>query len=227
MTPLPFWLMMASRASAVFPVCRSPMTSSRWPRPMLTIESTALMPVSSGSRTGWRAMTPGAILSMAPNSLVAIGPLPSMGCPRALITRPTMSSPTGTDMMRRVRLTSSPSLIFAKSPMSTAPTESSSRLRAMPITPWGRSSSSPAMQRSRPWMRAMPSPRDRMVPTSETSTPALKPPSCSRMILVISSARMSIQSPKLCPPAVHAARAAASARCRRRRGLPCGGAGPP
>ena len=187
--------MMASRASAVLPVWRSPMTSSRCPRPMLTMESTALMPVSRGSRTGWRSMTPGAMRSMAPYSLVVMGPLPSMGWPRALTTRPTMSSPTGTDMMRRVRLTSSPSRISAYSPMSTAPTESSSRLSAIPITPCGSSRSSPAMQRSRPWMRAMPSPTERMVPTSATSTPEVKPPSCSRMILVISSARISIPTP--------------------------------
>ena len=44
------------------------------------------------------------------------------------------------------------------------------------MTPWGSSSSSPAMQRSRPWMRAMPSPTERTVPTSATSTPAVKPP---------------------------------------------------
>ena len=40
------------------------------------------------------------------------------------------------------------------------------------MTPWGSSSSSPAMQRSRPWMRAMPSPTESTVPTSATSTPA-------------------------------------------------------
>ena len=40
-----FWLMMASIATAVFPVWRSPMINSRWPRPMGTKESTALIPV--------------------------------------------------------------------------------------------------------------------------------------------------------------------------------------
>ena len=47
---LPFWLMMVSTATAVLPVWRSPMISSRWPRPM-TIESIALMPVCSGCDT--------------------------------------------------------------------------------------------------------------------------------------------------------------------------------
>ena len=78
-TPLPFWLMMVSMAMAVLPVWRSPISSSRWPRPMLTMASMALMPVSSGSRTGFRSTTPGAMRSMGPYSLVAMGPLPSMG----------------------------------------------------------------------------------------------------------------------------------------------------
>src|SRR5688572_5798343 len=99
------------------------------------------------------------------------------------------------DMMRPVRLTWSPSLMSVTSPMSTAPTESSSRFSAMPEMLPGNSSSSPAMQRSRPCRRAIPSPTESTVPTSDTSTPAAKPPSCSRMILVISSARMSISSP--------------------------------
>ena len=52
MTPLPFWLMIVSRATAVLPVWRSPMMSSRWPRPMGTMPSMDLMPVCSGSLTG-------------------------------------------------------------------------------------------------------------------------------------------------------------------------------
>ena len=62
--------------------------------------------------------------------MVSIGPLPSIGWPSALTTRPTSASPTGTDMMRPVRLTWSPSLISCDSPSSTAPTLSSSRLSA-------------------------------------------------------------------------------------------------
>ena len=52
MTSCPFWLMIASIATAVLPVCRSPMISSRWPRPIGTIASIALSPVCSGSLTG-------------------------------------------------------------------------------------------------------------------------------------------------------------------------------
>ena len=65
---------------------------------------------------------PGAMRSIGMNVLVPIGPLPSMGCPSALTTRPSSSSPTGTEMMRPVRLTMSPSLISVYSPRSTAPT---------------------------------------------------------------------------------------------------------
>ena len=63
-TSPPFWLMIVSSAIAVLPVWRSPMMSSRWPRPIGIIASIALMPVCSGSFTGWRAMMPGALISM-------------------------------------------------------------------------------------------------------------------------------------------------------------------
>src|SRR5213596_1332156 len=191
-TSLSPWLMMASTATAVFPVCRSPMISSRWPRPMGTIASIALSPVCSGSFTGCRSTTPGASRSMGRNCLVPIGPLPSIGWPSALTTRPSISSPTGTEMMRLVRLTGPPSLMALNSPRSTAPTLSSSRFSAMPKTPCGNSSISPAMAFSTPCTRAMPSPIEMMLPTSATSTSTAKLPICSRMILDISSALMSI-----------------------------------
>ncbi len=41
--------MIVSMAMAVLPVLRSPMISSRWPRPIGVIASIALMPVCSGS----------------------------------------------------------------------------------------------------------------------------------------------------------------------------------
>jgi hypothetical protein len=46
--------MIVSIAIVVLPVLRSPMISSRWPRPIGVIESMALMPVCSGSCTGLR-----------------------------------------------------------------------------------------------------------------------------------------------------------------------------
>ena len=59
----------------VLPVWRSPMISSRWPRPIGIIESMALMPVCSGSLTGWRSTTPGALNSTGRNCVGLDGAL--------------------------------------------------------------------------------------------------------------------------------------------------------
>ncbi len=58
-----FWFRMASSATAVLPVWRSPMISSRWPRPIGISASTALRPVAIGSLTDLRGMMPGAFTS--------------------------------------------------------------------------------------------------------------------------------------------------------------------
>ena len=76
--------MMVSSAMAVLPVWRSPMISSRWPRPIGIMPSMALMPVCSGCLTRWRSMTPGAMRSIGFVLSVAIGPLPSMGWPERI-----------------------------------------------------------------------------------------------------------------------------------------------
>src|ERR1700746_990172 len=59
MTPWPFWFRMVSMAIAVLPVLRSPMISSRWPRPMGVMASMALMPVCNGSCTRFCARNAG------------------------------------------------------------------------------------------------------------------------------------------------------------------------
>src|SRR3954464_13576158 len=46
-------LMIVSTAIAVLPVWRSPMMSSRWPRPIGISPSIAFRPVCIGSVTGW------------------------------------------------------------------------------------------------------------------------------------------------------------------------------
>src|ERR671919_74487 len=69
----PRWLRIVSTTSAVLPVWRSPMISSRWPRPIGIMESIALMPVWTGSFTGCRSTTPGALNSSGRRSLVLIG----------------------------------------------------------------------------------------------------------------------------------------------------------
>src|SRR5512134_277446 len=190
MTPAPFWLMIVSVATAVFPVCRSPMMSSRCPRPIGIIASMAFRPVWSGSFTGCRLTMPGALISTRRKSFVSMGPRPSTGCPRALTTRPTMASPHGTSTMRPVRRTVSPSLISWSSPRRTTPTLSSSRLSTMPRTSPGNSRSSPAIAFSRPWTRAIPSSTERTTPVSATSMRFSYPLIWLFRISVISSARM-------------------------------------
>src|SRR5918999_362451 len=59
----PRWLMIVSRTIVLLPVWRSPMISSRWPRPIGIIASIALMPVWSGSWKGWPSAVPGATKS--------------------------------------------------------------------------------------------------------------------------------------------------------------------
>src|SRR5207302_10534061 len=81
------------------------------PLPIGIMESIALMPVCSGVSTGWRVTTPGATFSTGAYSVVLIGPLPSIGSPNALTTRPTSASPTGTWMILPVVRTWSPSLM--------------------------------------------------------------------------------------------------------------------
>jgi len=53
-TPVSRLLMIVSSAIAVLPVWRSPMISSRCPRPIGIIESIAFSPVCIGCSTGWR-----------------------------------------------------------------------------------------------------------------------------------------------------------------------------
>ena len=57
------WLIMVSTPIVVLPVERSPMISSRWPRPIGIIASMAMMPVCTGWLTDRRLMMPGAIFS--------------------------------------------------------------------------------------------------------------------------------------------------------------------
>src|SRR5438270_6364419 len=163
------WFRIVSMQIAVLPVERSPMISSRWPRPTFVIESIALIPVWSGSFAGWRSMTPGALNSSDRVSDALIGPFPSSGLPRGSTTRPSSPSPTGTLATLPVRRTGSPSRTCCHSPKSAQPTSSSSRLNASPTTPCSRSSISIATAFSRPYTRAMPSPIWSTVPTSERS----------------------------------------------------------
>src|SRR5215469_1236948 len=160
------WLMIVSMAIAVLPVCRSPMISSRWPRPIGVIASMALIPVCSGSLTFWRCTTDGACSSRARSSVPSISPLPSSGTPSGSTTRPRNPSPTGTDSTSPVRRTCWPSSTLAKSPRMTTPISRTSRFSASPRIPPGNSSSSFAIAEGSPSTRAIPSPASATVPTS-------------------------------------------------------------
>src|SRR3954449_9153221 len=183
------WFRIVSTAIAVLPVERSPMINSRWPRPTFVIESIALIPVWSGSLTGWRSITPGAFHSTGRVSAESIGPSPSSGFPSGSTTRPSSASPTGTEATCPVRRTGSPSVTCSHSPKSATPTLSSSRLKARPVTPGSSSSISSATQFSRPWTRAMPSPTCSTAPTSARLDSVSKFSIRSFRIDVISSGR--------------------------------------
>src|ERR671914_620811 len=219
MTPESLLLMIVSIAIAVLPVWRSPMISSRWPRPIGIIESIALMPVCIGSFTGWRWTTPGALNSAGRVSVVFTSPLPSSGFPSGSTIRPSSASPTGTSSRRPVRFTWSPSSIWSHSPNSTAPTLSDSRLSASPVTSWGSSSSSIDMTLSRPCTREMPSATDSTVPTSDRSAPpSSRPWMRSLRMLVISSGLICMSLLKrLSPPACEVVRVG----CAPWRQAPC------
>ena len=130
-----------------------------------------LRPVCTGCDTDLRAITPGATFSITSVSLALIGPLPSIGSPSALTTRPISSRPTGTDKMRPVDLTVSPSVMCSYEPKITAPTESRSRFNARPNVLPGNSSISPCITSARPCTRQIPSVTETTVPWVRTSLP--------------------------------------------------------
>ena len=114
-------------------------------------------------------MMPGASDSTGLVSVQPVGPLPSMGWPRAFTMRPIMPSPTGTDTTLPVRITFVPSRIFSESESMTMATVCSSRFMAMPNSPPSNRTSSFAMQLSRPKARTMPSPTVMTVPVSASA----------------------------------------------------------
>ena len=116
---LPLLLMMVSSATAVLPVWRSPMISSRCPRPIGIMVSMALIPVAMGSRTGWRSITPGAMRSSGDELVGGDRALVVDGLAERIHHAADHGVADGTLMMRPVRLTSSPSLISVYSPSST------------------------------------------------------------------------------------------------------------
>ncbi len=134
------------------------MTNSRCPRPIGTKASIAFKPVCKGSKTDCRSITPGAFFSIGRVLSVLISPCPSIACPNGFTTRPIISSPTGTSMIRPVRLTVCPSRILSYVPKITIPTSLDSKFWAIPYVPSENSNNSPAKAFSKPLARAIPSP---------------------------------------------------------------------
>ena len=202
---LPVGLLVDDRveATAVLPVCRSPMISWRWPRPIgghrvdrLDAGLQRLLDRLALDHRG-RLQLEGAALGRTRSR-----PCRRAGCPAG--RRPGRGSrrrpaPTGP---RPVRLTGWPSSMPRNSPSTTAPISRTSRFSARPSVPSSNSSSSLVMAEGRPSMCAMPSPASVTCPTS--SRPAVsgsydetKRSSASR----ISSGRM-VSSAMVAAPAL-------------------------
>ena len=121
--------------TVVLPVLRSPMISSRWPRPIGVMRVDRLDAGLQRLVHRLAADDAGAWISMRRGSASTSGPLPSMGSPSALTTRPSRPSPTGTDedvaggLDRRAFLDLADD---SPSPRTTAPIDSSSRFSARP-----------------------------------------------------------------------------------------------
>ena len=164
--------------------------SSRCPRPIGVMASMALIPVWSGSPTGWRPVIPGAWISIRRCLGLTSGPLPSIGSPSAFTTRPSSASPTGIERMRPVARTICSSSMPSTVPRTTAPMVSSSRFIASPSVPSWNSSSSLTIAEGRPDTRAMPSPTSTTRPTCSAPTAGVNSVTCFRSASVISLALM-------------------------------------
>ena len=136
--------MIASIATAVFPVCLSPIINSLWPLPIGIRESIDFKPVCMGSLTDCLGIIPGAFTSTRFLFFAESEPFPSIGLPKPSTTRPKSSLPTGTSTIALVLLMVSPSFIFLSSPKITTPTLSFSKFNAIPFELSSNSTISPA-----------------------------------------------------------------------------------
>ena len=151
--------------SVVLPVLRSPMMSSRWPRPIGVIASMALMPVCSGSCTGWRPDDAGRLHFDRRVWSSRSGPCRRSGCRARSRPGRSCASPTGTERMRPVALTVCLPRSSSTSPRMTAPIDSSSRFSARPSAAALELEDSLTATPGRPATRAMPSPTSSTRPT--------------------------------------------------------------
>ena len=128
--------MIVSIATVVLPVLRSPMMSSRWPRPIGVIASMTLMPVCSGSVTGWRPTMPGAWTSRRRRRRVLDRAL-AVDRLAERVDDPAEQGVADRHRQDPARSTGRPGPRRGprRSPRTTAPIESSSRLSARPTAP--------------------------------------------------------------------------------------------
>ena len=164
--------MIVSTAIEVFPVLRSPMISSRCPRPRANKPSIVRMPVWTGSVTSSRSMIDGAGASIGSCAAASIGGPPSSGRPSGSMTRPSRPGPTGVRITAPVPCTVSPASTASASSSRTQPIRSASRVWANPNCPlWNRSTSSSRTE-GRPEIMAIPSPMVSTRPKSSITGPS-------------------------------------------------------
>ena len=186
--------MMLSSTMAVLPVWRSPMISSRWPRPIGTRLSIALMPVCIGSLTDWRGMNAGRLDLGAAALDVLQRPL-AVDRVAEPVDHAAEQAPAdrhvdhGAGAVDGVALADR-AVVAEDDDADMVALEGSS---AMPRTPApGNSTISPDMTFCKPKARAMPSPTDSTVPVSETSLSLSKPSICRFRMSDTSAGRISI-----------------------------------
>ena len=156
-------------AMVVLPVLRSPMISSRWPRPIGVIASMALMPVCSGSCTGLRPVMPGAWISMRRGSAPAMRALAVDGlaqrvdhaAEQGVADGHREDAPGGLDGLALLDAVD----VAEDRRRRSTPRRGSAPDRAVPSS---NSSSSLTAASGSPATRAMPSPTSRMRPTWST-----------------------------------------------------------
>ena len=164
--------MMVSTATDVLPVPRSPMISSRWPRPSANRASIVRMPVCTGCGDqlavddgGRRRPRSGCAQRLRPAAP------PSSGRPSGSTTRPSRLGPTGVRMTSPVPRTRHPASIVSASSSTTQPIRSRSRVWTKPNCPRSKRSTSSSRTEGRPEIMAMPSPMVWTRPNSSIAGP--------------------------------------------------------
>ncbi len=208
---------------------RSPMISSRCPRPIGIAASMASTPVHKVFSTFRRSMISGAGRNNGSLSPPKRGGPSSSGLPKGSRIRPSASGPTPSSGNRPVPTTPSPSQTLSRPPKSTAPNASVRKSNAIPNAPESKASSSSNRTSGRPDMNATPSPTVRTTPRGLSAS--VKSTACAarfnRSSMTPSRSFMAVsrfgfrRARRGCSfPAGEPVRRSAKARRRRRRSVP-------